>query len=59
MTKSQRQRDLGNKIWINKVGSTADRSTEADDVRVNDHAWKISKGVYGPRCPRLRKDIIA
>ena len=58
-TKAQWQRMLMRKVWINKTGSTADRTTEADDVRVNDHAWKLADWMVAPRSPRMRKDIIA
>ena len=59
MTKKQRANHLGKKIWINKVGSTADRSTECDDLRVTDHQWNWFKAYLGNNCPRIRKDAIA
>ena len=58
-TKKQGANWHGKKIWIDKVGSTADRSTECDDLRIDDHSWKWSKAYLGNNCPRIRKDAIA
>ena len=47
------------KIFVNKSGATADRATEADDMQVNDHAWKLSNGVASLRWTKMRSDVIS
>jgi hypothetical protein len=58
-TKAQWQRKLLREIWVNKISSTGDRTTEADDMRVNNHAWKLSDSVASSRWIKMRSDIVA
>ena len=46
--------------FVDKVGSTADRTTEYNDIQTNDYAWKVSNGQLAVQNNlKYREDIIA
>ena len=57
-TKAQWQRKLLKEVFSNTTGSTADRDTEADDIQVNDHAWKLSNAHLSLRWVKMRADCV-
>ena len=59
MTKSQWRRQLTRKMWVNTSGSTADRTTKADDIRGKAYAWKVTKADLSQEWIKARGDIVA
>lgn len=57
-TKTQRQRKLLKEIWVDGVGSTGDRKTDANLMQNDLYAWKLSNGVAAARWLRMRGDVV-
>jgi hypothetical protein len=57
--KAQLRHHKARVIFVNTVGSTADRDTEYNDLGFNDYPWKVSNSILaGQKNIKYRKDII-
>ena len=48
-TKAQWQRKRLKEIWVDGIGATGTRDADAITMRVDAHAWKLSKAVAASR----------
>ncbi len=57
-TKAQWQRKLLKEIYVNNIGTTADRDTDANDMQTKLYSWKVSDAVMAGRWLTMRADVI-